>query len=265
MKAEPVSGAAGRLQDKVALVSGGASGIGEGIVRRFVREGAAVVIADVDEAKGMALADELGEHAVFVSTDVVSESSWQVAIAETRARFSRLDILVNCAGSANRLQRIDQEAVADFERLMKLNVTGTWLGIHTSIPLMRESGSGSIINIGSIDSFIGVAGLASYVSSKFAVLGLTRSAALEYGHMGIRVNSIHPGVVQTPLVAAAPERMIRELTEAVGRQPIKRFGTPDEIALATLFFASDDSSYCTGSSLVVDGGHIAGRHRDLVD
>lgn len=264
-KAGPVGGAAGRLQNKVAVVSGGASGIGEGIVRRFVREGARVVIADVDETKGIALSDELGGNAVFVNTDVTRESSWQTAIAETRIQFSQLDILVNCAGSANRLQRIDQESLSDFERLMQLNVTGTWLGIHTAVPLMREGGSGSIINIGSIDSFIGVAGLASYVSSKFAVLGLTRSAALEYGHMGIRVNSIHPGVVQTPLVAAAPERMVRELTEAVGRQPIKRFGTPDEIALATLFFASDDSSYCTGSSLVVDGGHIAGRHRDLVD
>lgn len=172
---------------------------------------------------------------------------------------------MNCAGSASRLQRIDQEPRADFDRLMQLNVTGTWLGIRAVVPVMRLGGGGSIINIGSIDSFIGVAGLASYVSSKFAVVGLTRSAALEYGHMGIRVNSIHPGVVQTPLLAKVTPRMLQELTEAVNRQPIKRFGTTDEIALATLFFAGDDSSYCTGSSLVVDGGHIAGRHRDLVD
>ncbi len=256
---------AGRLQDKIAVVSGGASGLGEGITRRFVREGAKVVIADVNELRGNALAEELKSHAVFVNTDVTREESWKAAIDTARDQFSRLDVLVNCAGSANRPQRIDQESRADFERIMQLNVTGTWLGIRTAVGLMRIQKSGSIINIGSIASFYGVAGQASYASSKFAIAGLTRSAALEYGHMGIRVNSIHPGVVETPLVAGLPKKMFQELSDAIAKQPIKRFGTPDEIALATLFFASDESSYCTGSSLVVDGGQIAGRQRDLID
>ncbi|AMS45522.1 SDR family NAD(P)-dependent oxidoreductase [Aminobacter aminovorans] len=255
----------GRLETKVAIVTGGASGLGEGIVRRFAREGARVVIADVDETKGQEIASDLGGQVLFLKTDVTDEGSWNSAIDKVGSEFSGLDILVNCAGSANPIQRIDQEPRAAFERVMELNVTGVWLGIKAAVPLMRAQQSGSIINIGSIASFNAVSGQASYATSKFAVLGLTRSAALEYGHMGIRVNSIHPGVVHTPLLDALPKRLTDDLSATIAKQPIKRFGTPDEIALATLFFASDDSSYCTGSSLVVDGGHIAGRHRDLTD
>jgi 3alpha(or 20beta)-hydroxysteroid dehydrogenase len=145
---------------------------------------------------------------------------------------------------------------------MDLNVTGVWLGMRSVIPAMERRGGGSIINISSIDGLVGVEGLPTYVASKFAVTGMTRSLALELGGRGIRVNSVHPGIIETPMVAKNTGKSMARLQAAVARQPIARMGRPEEIANAVVFFASDESSFCTGASLVVDGGHIAGPHRE---
>lgn len=177
----------------------------------------------------------------------------------------RLDILVNNAGAASGIQRMDIETVEDFERITRLNINGVWMGMRASIPLMRKAGGGSIVNIASIDSFIGVAGMTTYVATKFAVLGLTKSAALELGEFGIRVNAVHPGIIETPGVERLPQTIRDGLNEAVARQPIKRLGRPADVANAALFFASDEAAYCTGASLIVDGGHVAGRYRELTD
>lgn len=254
-----------RLDGKVALVTGAASGIGEAIATVFAAEGARVIIGDVQRERGMAVAANIGANARFVDLDVTSEARWQQAVADAVGAFGRLDVLVNNAGGASPVQRMDKETPEQFENIMRLNVTGAWYGIRAVMPQMRAQGGGSIINTASIDAFIGVAGMTTYVASKFALTGITKSAALELGTMGIRVNSIHPGIIATPAVAGLKQSVQDELQAAVSRQPIARLGRPEEIGRAALFFASDDSSYCTGSMLLVDGGHIAGRSRDLPD
>jgi 3alpha(or 20beta)-hydroxysteroid dehydrogenase len=254
-----------RLSGKVALITGGASGIGEGMAKVFAAESCKVVIADIQEEKGRAVARELGSAAHFVRLDVTNEQQWKAAVQETISRFGRLDVLANNAGAASGVQRMDKEDPEDFERILRLNVTGVWYGIRAVIPPMQAQRSGSIVVTASMDSFIGVAGMTTYVTTKFGVMGMTRSAALELGDMGIRINSIHPGIIDTPGVAGLSPRVRSELEAAVTRQPIKRLGRTEEIGRAALFFASDDSSYCTGSSLLIDGGHTAGRYRDLSD
>jgi 3alpha(or 20beta)-hydroxysteroid dehydrogenase len=253
------------LAGKVALVTGAAQGIGEAIARNFVAHGASAVIGDIQEERGARLARELGQKAVFQHLDVRHLGQWEAAVAATVRQFGRLDILVNNAGGGEGGGPILQADPAAHERMMELNVTGVWLGIRSVIPAMKQSGGGSIINISSIDGLAGVAGLSTYVATKFAVTGLTRSLALELGDDGIRVNSIHPGIIGTPLVLSIPPKFMARLDSAIARQPIKRMGRPEEIANAALFFASDESSYCTGSSLVVDGGHLAGPFRDPVE
>ena len=261
------SNPAGRnvLAGKVALVTGAASGIGEAIATRFALEGCTVVIADIQVDKGRAVAARLGERARFIELDVTSEARWGEAVKQIVQEFGRLDVLVNNAGAASAVQRMDKESPEDFEQIMRLNVTGVWLGIRAAVAPMRSQAGGSIIITSSIDAFMGVAGMTTYVSTKFAVTGMARSAALELGGMGIRVNTIHPGIIGTPAVAALAPNVLAELEAAVANQPIKRVGRPDEVAAAALFFASDDSSYCTGSMLLVDGGHTAGRNRVLGD
>jgi 3alpha(or 20beta)-hydroxysteroid dehydrogenase len=249
----------GRLDGKVALVTGAAQGIGEAVARRFAAEGAMVVIGDIQTERGQALAGELGANCAFLHLDVCDLGAWEAGVAEVVGRCGRLDILVNNAGGGAG-GAIDRESLADHQRILALNVTGVWAGIRSAIPAMTAHGGGSIVNISSIDGLAGVAGLSTYVATKHAVTGLTRSLALELGDRGIRVNSVHPGIIETPLVQASP--VMPRLLKAVARQPIARMGRPEEIANAVLFFASDESSYCTGASLVVDGGHLAGPYRD---
>jgi 3alpha(or 20beta)-hydroxysteroid dehydrogenase len=250
-----------RLQGKVALVSGASRGIGEAVVRRFVQEGARVVLADVRDEEGAVLAKEFGDAARYVHTDVTVAGDWTAAVEDTRSAFGGVDVLVNVAGGARSHGPLADEDEADHTWVMQLNVTGTWLGMRAVIPTMAAAGGGSIVNISSIDGLVGVAGMASYAGAKHAVTGLTRSVALETGRQGIRVNSVHPGVIGTPLVLDAGDQVQERLAKALEHQPIHRYGRPDEIAAAVLFFASDDSTYCTGSSLVVDGGHLAGPPR----
>jgi 3alpha(or 20beta)-hydroxysteroid dehydrogenase len=249
----------GRLAGKVALVTGAAQGIGEAVVRKFVQHGARVVIADIQVECGEALAAQLGEAASFLRLDVCDVESWAAGVAATLERLGRLDVLVNNAGGGTG-GGVERETLAEHQRVMTLNVTGVWSGIRAVLPAMTGQGGGSIVNISSIDGLVGVEGLSTYVASKHAVTGLTRALALELGGRGVRVNSVHPGIIETPLVKSSPVQA--RLQKAVARQPIPRMGRPEEIAEAVLFFASDESSYCTGSALVVDGGHLAGPYRD---
>ena len=250
-----------RLDGKIALITGAASGIGEAVARRFIAEGATVWLSDIREAEGRAVAADIGGAARFIALDASDAESWSGAIAQISEVHNGLDVLVNNAGCGAG-GGIERESLADHRRVMDLNVTGVWLGMRSAVPAMAARGGGSIVNISSIDGLVGVEGLGSYVGSKFAVTGMTRALAIELGPRSIRVNAVHPGIIATPMVKAThPASMVR-LRNAVARQPIARMGTPEEIAAAVLFLASDEASFCTGASLVIDGGHIAGPFRD---
>jgi 3alpha(or 20beta)-hydroxysteroid dehydrogenase len=245
-----------RLTNKIAIITGGARGMGAETSRLFVAEGASVVIADLLETEGQALAEELGDAASFRRLDVSNEDDWQQLVTETLQRFGRLDVLVNNAAVLV-FGAVEQLAKADFERTLAVNLTGTFLGIQAVAPIMREQRAGSIVNISSVDGLRGVNALAAYVSSKWGVRGLSKVAALELGPHGIRVNSVHPGGVDTQM--SNPTGASREELAGQYRQvPLQRIGAPEEIARATLFLASDEASYCNGSELSVDGGAAAG-------
>lgn len=247
-----------RLANKVAIVTGGARGMGAETCRLFVQEGAQVVIADVLEAEGKVLARELGDAASFRRLDVSDEANWNDLAVETVQRFGHLDVLVNNAavlvfGAITDLPKVD------FERALSVNLVGTFLGIRTVAPIMTAQGAGSIVNISSVDGLRGVNALAAYVSSKWGVRGLTKAAALELGHHGIRVNSVHPGGVNT-LMSNPTGASLEEINKNYRGVPLQRVGDPQEIARATLFLASDEASYCNGSELAVDGGMTAGAY-----
>jgi 3alpha(or 20beta)-hydroxysteroid dehydrogenase len=255
---------AGRLAGKVALVTGAASGQGEAEATLFAAEGALVVVADIDEERGRAVAADIGDAASFVRLDVSVHGEWLDVVQQIGTRFGRVDVLVNNAGIGIGPVRLDEIDLADHHRLFDVNVHGVFYGIRTCLPLLKASGNASIVNTSSIDGIAGVLGMSSYAATKFAVTGLTKSAALELGSFGIRVNSIHPGVIATPMVRNAPESTQRRLEVLMARQPIPRPGTAEEIAQLALFLASDESSYCTGAEFVVDGGHLAGPYRDPI-
>jgi 3alpha(or 20beta)-hydroxysteroid dehydrogenase len=251
------------MDGKVALISGSARGQGEAEARLFVREGAKVVVSDVLDEQGAALAEELAGDATYVHLDVTSADDWTAAVREAESRFGRLDVLVNNAGIGIPPHPFLVTTDADHRRTIDINLNGVWLGMRAAVPAMRRSGGGSIVNISSIDGLVGVAGMASYTASKFGVTGLTKSAALEWGRDGIRVNSVHPGVIGSPMVDNAPKDVLARLQQYLDRQPIPRMGRPEEVAYLVLFLASDESSYCTGGEFVIDGGHIAGPWREL--
>jgi 3alpha(or 20beta)-hydroxysteroid dehydrogenase len=254
-----------RLAGKVALVTGAARGQGEAIARLFVEEGARVLVTDVLEAEGRAVAQDLGAKAAWQPLDVTVEEQWTAAVAACTSAFGQLDVLVNNAGIGIPPRRIEDETPAAHRFTLDVNLTGVWHGIRAVMPIMTAQRSGSIVNTSSIDGLVGTAGMASYVASKYAVTGLTRTTALEAGGRGIRVNAVHPGVIDSPMVAGAPAEIRARIDRMMTRQPIPRTGTPLEVAYAVLFFAGDESSYCTGSSLVVDGGHLAGPWREGFD
>jgi 3alpha(or 20beta)-hydroxysteroid dehydrogenase len=252
----------GRLQDKVALITGAARGQGEAEARRFVREGAHVVVTDVLDAEGERLAAELGPAALHLHLDVTQPDDWARAIEAVRLEHGHLDVLVNNAGIGIPPHPLLDTSDADHQRTLDVNLQGVWLGMRACAPLMMESGGGSIVNISSIDGLIGIARMGSYVASKFAVTGITKTAAIEWGPHGIRVNSVHPGVIASPMVDHAPDDVRERLDRMMARQPIARMGRPDEVASLVLFLASDESSYCTGAEFVIDGGHLAGPWRE---
>ena len=249
----------GRLDGKVALISGGARGMGNAEARLFAREGARVVIGDVAAADGAALAADIGDAARFVNLDVTAYDQWESAVAETLAAFGRLDILVNNAGIVIPSPMRDL-SLEDYQKVIDVNQTGVFLCMKAATPAMERSGAGSIINISSIDGMIGMDLVFSYVASKFAVRGMTRVAALELAPIGIRVNSVHPGFVHTRLGNHDDIPEIRELLDDYSRRrvPLGRTGEPDDIANLVLFLASDEAGYITGSEFVADGGILAG-------
>jgi 3alpha(or 20beta)-hydroxysteroid dehydrogenase len=242
----------GRLDGKVALISGGARGQGAAEATLFVAEGAKVVIGDVLDAEGKETAAAFGEAGAFSHLDVTDEESWQAVVSDTEARFGPISVLVNNAGVLS-FGRVDRIELAEFERIMQVNVRGVFLGIKTVAPSMRRAGGGSIINTSSTSGLVGLPYLGAYVASKWAVRGLTKTAAIDLGHDGIRVNSIHPGGIDTPMVAGTDQD-----APFYRRLPVARMGTVDEVARAVLFLASDESSYTTGAELAIDGGATCG-------
>jgi 3alpha(or 20beta)-hydroxysteroid dehydrogenase len=246
-----------RLAGKVALITGGARGQGEAEARRFVAEGARVLIADVSDALGRALAAELGDEADFLHMDVSDADAWAPVVETALTRWGRLDVLVNNAGIGF-ADVIDHLPLEDHHRLIDVNLNGVYYGMRAVAAPMKTQRSGSIVNISSIDGIVGVHGMSSYAATKFAVTGMTRSAALDLGPWGIRVNSIHPGFIDTPMVSEAARPRLEQLA---AMQPIPRLGRPEEVAAVALFLASDEASYVTGAQFVVDGGHLAGPWR----
>jgi len=245
----------GRLDGKVALITGAARGIGAAEATRFVAEGARVVVGDVLTEEAAALAERLGANALAADLDVTDPTAWRAAVALATARFGSVDVLVNNAGIL-RVGPIETMASDDFRAVLEVNLVGTFLGIQAVIPAMRAAGGGSIVNTSSTAGFLGYEGLGAYTASKFGVRGLTKVAALELGRSGIRVNSIHPGGTDTPMVHSPSFSL--DPTTAFAGQPIDRIGRPEEIAALALFLASDESSYCTGAEFLADGGALSG-------
>ena len=247
-----------RLDGKVAFISGGSRGQGAAEAKLFAKEGASVVMGDILEDEGRKLEAEINEsggRALFVKLDVTSESDWQEAVGQTVRTFGKLDVLVNNAAIYSRV-RVEDTTVAEWDRIMAVNVKGVFLGIKHSIPEMRQAGGGSIINISSTAGLVGSPRGSAYTASKGGVRLLTKSTAVQYAADGIRANSIHPGPIDTEMIAeniGTPEG----LAESVARVPLGRVGNVDDVAYGALFLASDESSYMTGSELVIDGGVTA--------
>lgn len=237
----------GRVDNKVALITGGARGMGAADARMLVKEGAKVVIGDILDNEGQALADELGDAARYIHLDVSSADDWTAAVDTALSSFGKLNVLVNNAGivQVGPLKTLD---VARWQKVLDVNLTGPMLGTKAVIGPMIEAGGGSIINVSSIEGLRGAAYVHSYVASKWGLRGLTKSSALELASSNIRVNSIHPGFIRTPMTEHLPEDMVQT--------PLGRPGTPDEVATFVVFLASDESSFSTGSEFVVDGGLV---------
>ena len=252
-----------RLAGKVALITGAASGLGAESARGLAREGAAVMLTDlaVDAAGAVASAvQDAGGRAACQTQDVTSETDWARVVAATVEAFGRLDILVNNAGVSGGPFDLMTHSLEDWRRILSTNLDGVFLGLRHAGPAIAASGGGSVINLSSILGKVALPGAAAYCASKGAVLMLTKAAALEWAPVGIRVNSIHPGFIDTPMVSGALRRAENgnELRETIiSRHALGRLGEPREIADAVVFLASDESSFMTGSELVVDGGYTA--------
>ena len=240
----------GTLDGKVAIITGAARGMGEAHARRFVQEGARVMVADVLAKEGAAVAGELGDQGFFEPLDVTDIAAWRRVVDATVARWGRVDVLVNNAGIF-RILSIADTTPEIWERIMAVNTTGVFLGIQSVAPLMVAQGSGSIVNISSIAGLRGSALTIAYSTSKWAVRGMTKCAAQELAPAGVRVNSVHPGIIDTPMAEEFDAVGIRDAIDA--RIPIGREARPDEVTPTVVFLASDDSGYCTGGEYVVDG------------
>ena len=246
-----------RLEGKVALISGGARGMGAAEVRLFAQEGAKVVIADLLEDEGRKLEAEIndsGGKALFVRLDVTNESEWRGAIESAVRTFGKLDVLVNNAAII-RTERVLETTVQIWDDVMSVNAKGVFLGTKSAIPEMRKVGGGSIVNISSGAGITGSQQNAAYHASKGAVRIFTKAAAIQYAKDNIRVNSVHPGPIETAMLSAA--RSEEAIRERLVDTPLGRVGRPEEVAYGVLYLASDESSFVTGSELVIDGGRTA--------
>lgn len=237
-----------RLDNKVALITGGARGMGAAEARLFAQAGATVVITDVDQEEGTRVAKDIGQSCLFLPQNVALEADWARVVADVEKQHGRIDVLVNNAGIF-RVMGLEDTTLEIWDQQLAINQTGTFLGIRAVVAGMKKHKGGSIINLSSIAGLGGAARAPAYAATKWAVRGLTKSAALEFAPFGIRVNSVHPGLIDT--------RMMNELdqsaTELDARVPLGKQGTPDEVARMVLFLASDDSSHCSGHEFVVDG------------
>ena len=257
------------LADRVAVVTGGASGLGEGLVRRFTAEGARVMIGDVEKDRGEALATELGRNTAFLATDVSDQSQVGALIAAAIERFGGLHVMVNNAGISGTMHRsLFDDDLADFDKVMRVNVLGVMAGTRDAARYMAEQGGGSILNLTSIGGIQAGGGVMTYRASKAAVIQFTKSAAIELAHHEVRVNAIAPGNIRTAIVAksaaAEEQQRLAQFEERIRAQmradrPLKREGTVEDVAEAALYFASDRSRYVTGTVLPVDGGTVAGK------
>lgn len=239
----------GRLIDKVAIITGGAAGMGEAHVRLFVEEGAKVVLTDINAEKGLALAEELGENAIFIQHDVADEAGWEEVVAEAEKAFGPVNILVNNAGISPVLS-VEHATLEDYMNVVNINQVSVFLGMKHVVASMKKTENGSIVNISSINGLVG--GSIGYTDTKFAVRGMTKAAARELAQYGIRVNSVHPGVINTAMVQES--EALDQIQAMIQMIPLKRMSEPNEISQLVLFLASDESSYSTGSEFVADGG-----------
>jgi 3alpha(or 20beta)-hydroxysteroid dehydrogenase len=246
----------GRLDGKVALITGGARGQGAAEARLMVSEGARVMLGDVLDHEGELLAKELGEAAAYLHHDVTSESDWSAVVAATTARFGRLDVLVNNAG-VFLVMPMAMTSLEEYMRVVNVNQVGVFLGMTAVTETMVSQGSGSIVNISSVAGLRGARGLIAYTASKFAVRGMTKVAALELAPFGVRVNSVHPGIIDTPMLSQLRDAAGGDERAVSGRIPVGRIADADEVARLVLYLASDESAYSTGSEFVVDGGMTA--------
>lgn len=243
-----------RLDNKVAIVTGGATGMGASHVRRFVAEGAAVILTDINENDGEALAEDLGERAKFVQQDVANQDDWIRVVAEAEKSFGPVDVLVNNAGITFSTP-MEELTVEKYQSIINVNQLGPFLGMKTVAPSMKRVNCGSIVNIASIGSFVGTKGSFAYDATKFAVRGMTKTAALELAQFGIRVNSVHPGMIRTQmLLGQIPPDIQDQLAQGI---PAGRFADPSEVTNMVLYLASDESSYSSGAEFKVDGGYLA--------
>lgn len=241
-----------RLSGKVAIITGGARGMGESHVRRFVEEGAKVVFTDINEEVGEKLASELGDNTLFVKHDVTDEAGWQEVIEKAEVAFGPVNVLVNNAGISMSKSIFDM-SVEDYKKIIDINQVSVFLGIKAVLPSMQKAEGGSIVNISSMNGIVG--GAVGYTDSKFAVRGMTKAAALQVGHLGIRVNSVHPGVIETPMVTEGDA--VEQIKEFAKQIPMRRMAQSEEVTNMVLFLASSESSYSTGSEFIIDGGLTA--------
>jgi 3alpha(or 20beta)-hydroxysteroid dehydrogenase len=246
----------GALDGKVAIVTGAARGQGAAAARLFVEEGARVVIGDVLDDLGKELADELGEAAVYRHLDVALEDDWRSVVDEAVETLGGLDVLVNNAGIL-RFAALTEMPLEDYMQVVNINQVGTFLGMRAAAKPMMAAGKGSIVNISSIEGLAGMPYLTAYTSTKFAIRGMTKVAALELGPHGIRVNSVHPGMIETDMVKDAAGGHEIDLSPATRRIALKRMGQSEDIAEVVLFLASDRSGYVTGAEIAADGGATA--------
>lgn len=238
-----------RLSGKVAIITGGARGMGESHARKFIAEGAKVVITDLNEELGQVLAQELGENAKFIKQDVSSATDWANVVTETENAFGPINVLVNNAGISIS-QSIAQMTEETYRKIVDINQVSVFLGMKAVMSSMQKAGGGSIVNISSLNGL--VAGAIGYTDTKFAVRGMTKAAAMEFAHFGVRVNSVHPGVIETPMVTEGDA--VEQIKAFAAHIPLKRIAQSEEVSNLVLFLASDESSYSTGSEFVIDGG-----------